>query len=86
MSSDIPGPALGGVEGDHAERVRILPAQQIADDRLPVRFGNVGLHEGAAERAEIIDHQVDGDVVRILTWGRDMVRDSQEPELNARPP
>jgi Fumarate reductase flavoprotein C-term len=43
-----------------------LPAQEIADHRLAVGFGNVGLDEGAAERAEIIDHQVHGDVVGIL--------------------
>jgi hypothetical protein len=37
-----------------------LPAQEIADDRLTVRFGDVGLDEGAAELPEVIDHQVDG--------------------------
>jgi hypothetical protein len=32
----VPGPALGRVEGDHAERVRILPAQKIADDGFAI--------------------------------------------------
>jgi len=39
-----------------------------------------------SEQKSWTTNQVDGDVVRILRWGRDMVRDSQEPELNARPP
>jgi hypothetical protein len=35
-------PALGGVEGDHAKRVRILAAQEIADDRFAIGFGGTG--------------------------------------------
>jgi hypothetical protein len=40
-------PALGGVEGDYAECVRILAAEEIADHRLAVGFGKIGLDEGA---------------------------------------
>jgi hypothetical protein len=43
-----------------------LPAQEIADHRLAIGLGNVGLDEGAPERAEIVDHQVHGDVVGVL--------------------
>ena len=39
---DVPGPTLGHVEGDHAERVRILAGQEIADDRFAIGLGGVG--------------------------------------------
>jgi hypothetical protein len=49
MSSDTsPDQALRGVEGDHAERVRILPAEEIADDGLEVGLGGGRLHKSQA--------------------------------------
>jgi hypothetical protein len=36
---DVARPALGGVEGDDAESVRILAGQEIADDRLAIGLG-----------------------------------------------
>jgi hypothetical protein len=36
------------------------------DHRLPIGFGNVSLDECSPERAEIVDHQVHGDVVGLL--------------------
>src|SRR5271167_4600305 len=37
------------LEYDRAKRAGILPAQQIAKNRLPIGFGNVSLDESAAE-------------------------------------
>src|SRR4030088_2912638 len=53
-------PAFLEVEGDHPQRIEILPAQQILDDRRRVGGLLVGLAIGAAERAEIVHHQVHG--------------------------
>jgi hypothetical protein len=39
----VPRPALGGIEGDDAEGVAVLPGDEIADNRLAVRFGDVCL-------------------------------------------
>ena len=63
---NVAGPALGGVEGDHPERVRILPGQEILQDRLSVGFRDVGLNEDAAELAVVVDHEVHDDIVRVL--------------------
>jgi hypothetical protein len=34
--------------------------------RFPIGCGDVGFDEGTAELTEVVDHQVHGDVVRIL--------------------
>jgi hypothetical protein len=36
---NVAGPAFRSVEGDHPERVRILPAEKIADDGLAIGLG-----------------------------------------------
>jgi hypothetical protein len=70
---DVPGPTLGGVEGDHAKRARILPAQKIADHRFPIGLGNIGLDEDAAERAEIYSPSAGFRVMQITFDGRPAV-------------
>jgi hypothetical protein len=47
----VTGPALGRVESDRPKRVRILPAQEIADDGFAIGLGGVGLVVGDAELA-----------------------------------
>src|SRR4029077_19772104 len=62
----ISRPTLGGGEGNHAKGVRILSAQEIANDRLPISLGYVGLDKSAAVLAEVIHHQIHGDIVGVL--------------------
>jgi hypothetical protein len=57
---NITGPALDSVEGDHPKSTRILPGEEIAEDRLPVGFRDAGLDEGAA------DHKIHGDIIDAL--------------------
>jgi ATP dependent DNA ligase domain len=59
----VPGPPLYGVEGDHAERVRILAAQEIADDRFAIGLGGVGFDIGDAELAMVVEDQIHGDII-----------------------
>jgi hypothetical protein len=52
-------PALGSVEGYYAESVAVLAREEVPYDRLAIRLGGVRLDVGFAERAEVVDHQVD---------------------------
>jgi len=65
----IARPALGGVEGDDAESVAVLPGDEVADDRLAVSLGDVCLNLGFAQLAEVVDDQVDRDVLLIIENG-----------------
>ena len=76
--SDVARPAFRGVEGVTRSAFEYLPAQEIAKDRLAIRFGNVGLDERTAELPEVIDHQVHGDVVMILRKRADTTRNSHK--------
>jgi hypothetical protein len=60
----IAGIAFVRVECDHANRARILGAQEVVDHARGVRFGVVGFAIGAAEIAEIIEHNADGSLGR----------------------
>jgi hypothetical protein len=40
---DIPPLALGGIEGDDANRIAILPIEQVGDDGLDIRVLDVSL-------------------------------------------
>jgi hypothetical protein len=59
-------PALGGVEGDHANRVRILATQEIADGRLAISLGGVGLVVGEAVLPVVIQYDINGEIPRRL--------------------
>jgi hypothetical protein len=39
----VPGPALGGIEGDNAETVAVLARQKIANNGLAIGLGGIGL-------------------------------------------
>jgi hypothetical protein len=56
---DVLRPALGSVKGDHADRVFVLPGQQISDDSLKVGPFVIGLALDCAKAAEVVFHQVD---------------------------
>ena len=56
---DVARPALGGVEGDDAQRIAILAIDQVADQRLPIRSVWVGLWLGLAKPgSEVFKHQI----------------------------
>jgi hypothetical protein len=50
---NVARPALGGVEGDDAESVPVLPGEEVADYGLAVRLRRVGLSISAAVLAEV---------------------------------
>jgi hypothetical protein len=62
----VPGPSLGRVESDHAERIAVLAGEKIANDGLAIGLGGVSLIVGDAELSVVVQNQVHGDVVRIL--------------------
>jgi hypothetical protein len=76
-------PALGGVEGDHAKRVRILATQEIADDRLAIGLGGVGLVIGEAVPAVVVQDQVNGDILRRLGHAAGHVRTHTNKRFNS---
>jgi hypothetical protein len=59
----VPRPALGGVEGEHSERVSVLAGEKIADDGLAIGLGGVGFVIGDAKLPVVVQDQVNGDVV-----------------------
>jgi hypothetical protein len=69
----VAGPALGGVKGDHAKRIRILAAQEIADDRFAISLGGISLVIGEAVLPVVVQNQVDGDILRRLRHAAGMV-------------
>jgi hypothetical protein len=50
----VTAPVLVNVEGDDAKRSAVLPTEEIADDRLAIRFGLVGFDEGDAVTPEVV--------------------------------
>ena len=80
----VSGPALGRVEGDHAESIAVLAGEKIADDGFAIGLGGVGLIVGDAELAVVVQDQVDGDVVGIC---RCRARHGTQPtDPNPTPP
>jgi len=65
VCADVARPAVGGVEGHHAQGMSILTGQQIGDDRCHVGFGRVGLAVSASELTEVIQHEIDGAVTAV---------------------
>ena len=65
VCADVARPAVGGVEGHHAQGMSILTGQQIGDDRCQVGFGRVGLAVSASELTEVIQHEIDGAVTAV---------------------
>ena len=51
-------PALGGVEGDDAERLLILPLQQIHDDGFEIGVSEISFGPDPAEPAEVVGYDV----------------------------
>jgi hypothetical protein len=54
----IPGPPFDGVEGDHPQRVPVLPRDHIVDDRIAIGFCEVRLSKRAAQVAEVLNDDV----------------------------
>jgi hypothetical protein len=64
MSSDISGPALGGIEGDNAESFPVLAGQKIAENGLAIGLGGIGLVViSNAALPVVVQNQIDGDFV-----------------------
>jgi hypothetical protein len=80
---DVPGPTLGGVKGDHAKRARILPAQEIADHRLPIGLGNIGLDKARPSEPKSLTTKYTVTSSGYSDAGRGMVRSSQKPKLTS---
>jgi hypothetical protein len=66
MSSDISGPAFGGIEGDNAESFAVLAGQKIAENGLAIGLGGIGLAViSNAVLPLVVQNQIDGDFVSI---------------------
>ena len=65
MSSDTfrAQPAFDGVQRHDAQRLSILPGENVRDDGSFVGLRFVRLAIGAAKRTEIVKHDVNGDIV-----------------------
>jgi hypothetical protein len=57
IDRNIPRPAVGDVKRDDADRVGILPVEQVLDDVLNVGSLNVAFAIDQAEPAEIVDNE-----------------------------
>ena len=55
-------PAFGGVEGDHPNRMRVLPTEYIFNDGCFISVGLVGFDISAAQRPEVIQNNMNGDI------------------------
>ena len=71
LGGDIAGPALGGIEGDDANRITVLAGQQVPDDRFVIRCFRLDLAPNPAESTtEIVHHQIDARLTaRNDRWG-----------------
>ena len=63
---DITRPSLGGVKRHHPYWVGVLAAADIAEDSSA--FASSVFDIGATELAIVIEHNVHGDIVRLLVW------------------
>jgi hypothetical protein len=54
----VTGPAFGGIEGDDADRIFILPVEQVSDQRRAISSRFIGLTPCPTERAKIVQHYV----------------------------
>jgi hypothetical protein len=52
----VTGPAFGGIEGDDADRIFILPVEQVSDQRRAISSRFVGLRCGS--KAEKLDASI----------------------------
>jgi hypothetical protein len=57
LGRDIPRPAIGDVERDDADRVGILPVEEVFDDVLYIGSLDVPFAVDQAELAEIVDNE-----------------------------
>jgi hypothetical protein len=73
------GPALGGIEGDNADRVGILAGEQILDDGFQIGGLVIGLDPGATRFAGIIRHQIHRLIVAV---GHDRLRPIEPKHRN----
>ena len=55
---DIPPPALGGIEGDDANRIAILPIEQVRDEGFKIGVLDVGLAPCSPALAEVVEHKI----------------------------
>jgi mannose-6-phosphate isomerase-like protein (cupin superfamily) len=65
---DITRPFLGSVKGHHSYWIGVLALADIFDDSLYVCCRFIGFHIGATELAELVEHDVNSDIVRLLVW------------------
>src|SRR6516165_21469 len=73
---DIARPAFGGIEGNNADGVSVLPRDKISDDRLPVRLGGIGLKVGSAEMSKSSSTRYTVTSLGRSKTGRAMIRSS----------
>ena len=66
LRRDVTRPAFAGIEADDANRVPILPIEQVLDHGLEVGRLDIGFAVGAPAAAEIVHDQAD---VPILVTG-----------------
>jgi hypothetical protein len=59
----IPRPPLRDIEGNDAQRVRILAGQEVGDDSFEVGGFGIGLWPDVAQSAQIVFHHVDVTII-----------------------
>ena len=86
INGHIARPAFSRIEGDDADRILVLPFDQIPDQRRAVGSGFVSLTPGSTETAEVIEDQVDITTC-MIRYKRRRTRHNATPLTNfARPP
>jgi len=68
--ADITRPSLDGVKSHHSYWIGVLAADDIANDRFFVGLRFVGFDIRATKVAKVIEHNVHGDIVRLLVWSQ----------------
>jgi hypothetical protein len=58
VHSHVATPAFSSIEGDDADRIFILPIEQVADQRRAVSSCFVSLTPRPTETAEIVKHEI----------------------------